>query len=325
MKLVTLQNGTPDGALHVVSRDGTRVADATDIAPNLITALEAWDTLAPALQDRFAALQSGTITGAPFDPARAMAPLPRARGWLDASAFLHHGRLMERAFNTPPIPDFDSVPVVYQGGSDDLQGPCTPVPFPAEEDQIDLEGEFGVILGEVAMGTTTDEARSAIKLLVQLNDWSLRRLAPYEMKRGFGWIQAKPATSFAPFAITPDEIGDAWRDARIHLDLHVAVNGQSIGHPNGGAMQFGFDRLVAHCAATRRLSAGTILGSGTVSNDDDRVGSTCLSEVRVLEILRDGAPKTPFLSYGDRVTMSARDTAGATPFGTMDQVVAKAG
>ena len=178
MKLVTLRNGTRDGALHVVTRDGTRVADATDIAPTLIAALEDWDRLAPLLDARFAALQNGTIAGEDFDPAQAMAPLPRAAGWLDASSFLHHGHLMERAFNTPPIPDFDTIPVVYQGGSDDLLGPRDPVPFPSVDDQIDLEGEFGVILGEVAMGSTPAQAQDAIKLLVQLNDWSLRRLAP---------------------------------------------------------------------------------------------------------------------------------------------------
>ncbi|MDN2580977.1 fumarylacetoacetate hydrolase family protein [Aquibium sp. ELW1220] len=325
MKLATYKDGSRDGQLWIVSRDLSMATPAHGIAPTLRAALEAWDSTAPALRSLAADLDAGRVAGAtPFDPARCMAPLPRAPGWLDGSSFLHHGRLMEKAFNAPPIPDFETVPVVYQGGSDDLRGPREPMPFVAEEHQIDMEGEFGLIVGDVPMGTTPEKALDHVRLLVQLNDWSLRKLAPYEMSRGFGWVQAKPSTSFAPVAITPDELGDDWRDGRIQLRLHVAINGREVGRAHGGAAAFSFGRLISHCAATRRLSAGTIIGTGTVSNDDPEAGSSCLSEVRVLEILRDGAPKTPFLSFGDRVQMQARADDGSTPFGALDQEVVRA-
>lgn len=325
MKLASYADGSRDGQFRVVSRDLSLAAPAQDIAPTLRAALEDWDRVAPALRTLAEDLEAGRVpTAEPFDPARCMAPLPRAPGWLDGSSFLHHGRLMEKAFNAPPIPDFDTVPVVYQGGSDDLRGPREPMPFVSEEHQIDMEGEFGAIVGDVPMGTPPETALDHVRLLVQLNDWSLRKLAPYEMSRGFGWVQAKPSTSFAPVAITPDELGEAWKDGRIQLRLHVSINGREVGRAHGGAGAFSFARLISHCAATRRLSAGTIIGTGTVSNDDPRAGSSCLSEVRVLEILRDGAPKTPFLSFGDRVRMEARADDGSTPFGALDQEVVKA-
>jgi fumarylacetoacetate (FAA) hydrolase len=325
MKLATYADGSRDGQLWIVCRDLRLATPARDVAPTMRAALEAWDDLAPALRALAEDLDGGRVPHAePFDAARCMAPLPRASAWLDGSSFLHHGRLMEKAFNAPPIPDFDTVPVVYQGGSDDLRGPREPIPFVSEEHQIDMEGEFGVIVGDVPMGTPPEKALDHVRLLVQLNDWSLRKLAPYEMSRGFGWIQAKPSTSFAPVAITPDELGDAWRDGRIQLRLHIAINGREVGRAHGGAGAFSFGRLISHCAATRRLSAGTIIGTGTVSNDDAQAGSSCLSEVRVLEILRDGAPKTPFLSFGDRVRMEARTDDGSTPFGALDQEVVKA-
>ena len=322
MKLATLRDGSRDGQLWVVSRDLRHAVPALGIAPTLIAALEDWADVAPRLQALSDDLNAGQVPTAPaFDPAGCMAPLPRASAWMDASAFLHHGRLMEKAFNTPPIPDFESVPVVYQGGSDDLRGPCEPMSFVSEDQQIDLEGEFGVILDEVPMGTPAQSALDHVRLVVQLNDWSLRGLAPYEMARGFGWIQAKPSTSFAPVAVTPDELGSGWRDGRVALRLHVAINDTEIGRAQGAAMHFGFDRLIAHCAATRRLTAGTILGSGTVSNDDPGAGSSCLSEVRVIEILAHGAPRTPFLAFGDRVRMEARAEDGSAPFGAIDQRV----
>lgn len=325
MKFASYADGSRDGQLRVVSRDLSLAAPAQGIVPSLRAALEDWDRVAPALRTLAEDLEAGRIsTAEPFDPASCMAPLPRAPGWLDGSSFLHHGRLMEKAFNAPPIPDFDTVPVVYQGGSDDLRGPREPMPFVSEEHQIDMEGEFAAIVGDVPMGTPPETALDHVRLLVQLNDWSLRKLAPYEMSRGFGWIQAKPSTSFAPVAITPDELGEAWKDGRIQLRLHVAINGREVGRAHGGASAFSFARLISHCAATRRLSAGTIIGTGTVSNDDPQAGSSCLSEVRVLEILRDGAPKTPFLSFGDRVRMEARADDGSTPFGALDQEVVKA-
>jgi fumarylacetoacetate (FAA) hydrolase len=252
-----------------------------------------------------------------------MAPLPRTFQWCDASAFLNHGRLMERAFNTPPIPDFDTIPVMYQGASDDFLGPQDDVPMPEEALGIDFEGEFGVVVDRVPMGATPAQALAAVRLVVQLNDWSLRALGPREMKSGFGFLQAKPSTSFAPVAVTPDELGDAWRDGRVHLDLQVEWNGAPFGHPNGREMNFGFGELVAHAARTRRLGAGTIVGSGTVSNADRAVGSACIAERRVIEIIDHGEPRTAFMRFGDRVRMQARNDRGEAPFGVIEQRVVR--
>jgi fumarylacetoacetate (FAA) hydrolase len=325
MKLATYRNGQPDGCLMVVSSDLSRAVDVSALAPSLLHAIQDWDVLAPQLQQVANLLNAG---GAPravvFEPARCMAPLPRCFQWCDASAFLNHGRLMERAFNTPPIPDFETIPVMYQGASDDFLGPHDPVPLPAEALGIDFEGEFGVIVGQVAMGATPAQAMGAVRLLVQLNDWSLRALGPREMKSGFGFLQAKPSTSFAPVAVTPDELGDAWLDGRVHLDLEVEWNGESFGHPNGREMNFSFGELVAHAARTRRLGAGTIVGSGTVSNAAREAGSACIAERRVIEILDHGEPRTSFMRFGDRVRMRARTSGGALPFGTIEQQVVRA-
>ncbi len=325
MKLATYRDGSPDGRLMVVSRDLRRAVDAGTIAPNLLIALERWDSAAQTLQRLSDMLNADTATGSvDFEPQRCMAPLPRTFQWCDASAFLNHGRLMERAFNTPPIPDFDTVPVMYQGASDDFLGPHDDVPLPDEALGIDFEGEFGVVVGKVPMGATPAQALDAIRLVVQLNDWSLRALGPREMKSGFGFLQAKPSTSFAPVAVTPDELGDAWHDGRVHLDLDVEWNGQTFGHPNGGEMNFGFGDLVAHAARTRRLGAGTIVGSGTVSNANRAVGSACIAERRVIEIIDHGEPRTQFMRFGDRVRMCARGADGGAPFGVIDQRVARA-
>lgn len=325
MKLATYRNGQPDGRLMVVSRDLASAVDASALAPSLLHALQDWERVAPQLQQVSEALNAGRAPRAvAFEPARCMAPLPRTFQWCDASAFLNHGRLMERAFNTPPIPDFETIPVMYQGASDDFLGPQDEVPLPDETLGIDFEGEFGVIVGPVAMGATPREALDAVRLLVQLNDWSLRALGPREMKSGFGFLQAKPSTSFAPVAITPDELGEDWRDGRVHLELEVEWNGQPFGHPNGREMNFGFGDLVAHAARTRRLGAGTIVGSGTVSNAAREAGSACIAERRVIEILDHGAPRTSFMRFGDRVRMRARTRAGEMPFGTIEQRVVRA-
>jgi fumarylacetoacetate (FAA) hydrolase len=326
MKLATYRNGQPDGCLMVVSKDLSSAVDVSALSPSLLQAMHDWDRVAPQLQQVSELLDAGRAPRAvAFEPARCMAPLPRSFQWCDASAFLNHGRLMERAFNTPPIPDFETVPVMYQGASDDFLGAQDEVPMPDESLGIDFEGEFGVIVGKVEMGATPQQALGAVRLLVQLNDWSLRALGPREMKSGFGFLQAKPSTSFAPVAITPDELGDAWADGRVHLDLVVEWNGQHFGHPNGREMNFSFGELVAHAARTRKLGAGTIVGSGTVSNAAREAGSACIAERRVIEILDHGEPRTTFMRFGDRVRMAARTPDGGLPFGTIDQCVVRQG
>jgi fumarylacetoacetate (FAA) hydrolase len=319
MKLATLKDGTLDGRLVVVSRDLRHAVAASAIAPSLLQALQAWDHTRPLLQQLADALVAGTASGVfGFDPAACAAPLPRCPQWLDGSAFLNHGRLMERAFNTPPIPDFGSVPVMYQGASDDFLGPHDDVPLPSEAHGIDFEGEFGVVCGTVPMGVSPEAALGCVRLLVQINDWSLRALGPREMKAGFGFLQAKPSTAFAPIAVTPDELGAAWAGGRVRLKLQVQWNGERFGEPDGGEMNFHFGELIAH-------AAGSIVGSGTVSNVSRDAGSACVAERRVIEKLDAGEIRTPFMKFGDRVRMQACFADGrAGPFGVIDQRVVRA-
>lgn len=324
MKFATYHDGSRDGQLWVVSRDLARAAPATGIAGSLLAALENWTSVASRLEALSARLNAGDEPFATaFDPRRCLAPLPRAPQWLDASAFLNHGRLMDKAFDNPVNPDFETIPLVYQGASDDFRGPLADVEFPDEALMIDMEGEFGVILGDVVMGTDAATALNAVRLLVQINDWSLRAVGAREMRAGFGFLQAKPSTAFAPVAVTPDELGGAWQDGRADLALHVEINGREVGRVTGREMHFSFGEIIAHCARTRRLSAGTIVGSGTVSNSERAAGSSCISEIRVIEMLDEGAARTPFLSFGDRVRMEARTPDGDAPFGVIDQKVVK--
>ncbi len=324
MRLSTLKDGGLDGRLVLVSSDGARAAHAPAPWTTLIAALQRWDQAEPALRAAAAQLEAGG--GVAFDAAACAAPLPRAPQWLDASAFLNHGRLMERAFGTPPIPDFDTVPVMYQGASDDFLGPHDDVPFPSEADGIDFEGEFGVVVGAVPMGATPEQALAAIRLVVQLNDWSLRAVGQREVRTGFGFLQAKPSTAFAPVAVTPDELGPAWRQGRLDLRLHVQWNGERFGEPSATEMNFDFGQLVAHAARTRRLSAGTLVGSGTVSNADRAAGSACIAERRMVEKLAHGEVRSGFMRFGDRVRMQACWPDGRPgPFGAIDQRVVPAG
>ncbi|BCH21507.1 fumarylacetoacetate hydrolase family protein [Mesorhizobium sp. L-8-3] len=320
MKLATLDNGMPDGRLHLVSGDHARYAPAK-AASTLQAALESWARVEPRLQAEYEALNAGA--GAPFDPAKALAPLPRAWQWLDGSAFDSHGELMQKVFKLPPV-DTGGRPLMYQGVSDRFYAPTDDVKFPSEEDGIDFEGEFGVITDAVPMGTDAAEARKHIRLVVQINDWSLRKIAPIEMKTGFGWIHAKPASSMAPVAVTPDELGGYWRDARVDLPLQVEWNGKRFGAANGYAMSAGFDELVAHAAYSRDLVAGTVIGSGTVSNESYReVGSSCIAERRGIELIDLGEPKTGFMKFGDMVRMEAMLPDGTPLFGTVDQKVVR--
>ncbi|MGZ8335960.1 MAG: fumarylacetoacetate hydrolase family protein [Allosphingosinicella sp.] len=323
MMLATIEDGSRDGALVVISRDHRRRASAADIAPNLQAALERWTELEPKLRALAERLDKGEIEGEPFDPADALAPLPRAWQWLDGSAYESHGALMQKVFGLDPVPR--DRPLMYQGVSDQFLAWNQDVPLPDEKDGIDFEGEFGVIVDEVPMGVTPERAAQHIRLIVQINDWSLRAIAPVEMKTGFGWIQAKPPCSVAPIAVTPDMLGAAWRNGRVALPLMVDWNGERFGAANGEPMGFGFPQLVAHAARTRRLVAGTVIGSGTVSNDNYReVGSSCIAERRGIELLDQGEAKTSFMRFGDRVRMEARLPDGSPLFGAIDQQVVEA-
>lgn len=319
MRLATLRNGRPDGELVVVSADGARYLSAPGLT--LINAIEQWDQAMDRLKPLVGLLNNGG--GGHLDPARLIAPMPRSWQWLDGSAFANHGDLMQIAFHHDPI-ETDR-PLMYQGMSDRFYAPTQDVPFTSEADGIDFEGEFGVIVDAVPMGVTAEEAASHIKLIVQINDWSLRAIAPVEMKTGFGWVQAKPACSMAPFAVTPDELGADWRDGRVCADLMVEWNGGRFGLVNGSQMGFSFPELVAHAARTRDLVAGTIIGSGTVSNAEYATrGSACISERRAIEMIADGKPSTSFMHFGDTIRMEAIDANGRKPFGTIDQKVVKA-
>lgn len=321
MRFATLRNGAPDGRLHIVSRDNSRAVPAA-AATTLQEALDRWESVAPALEAEYADLNGGDVAGVrAFDPALAMAPLPRAWQWLDGSAYDSHGALMAKVFGIDAKGGGDR-PLMYQGISDRFLGPTEDVPLPSQDDGIDFEGEFGVITDAVPMGTKAADASAHIRLVVQINDWSLRRIAPVEMKTGFGWLQCKPRCSMAPVAVTPDELGNAWRDCQVALPLSVDLNGKRFGNAFGYGMAEGFDRLVEHAAYSRDLVAGTVIGSGTVSNENYReVGSSCIAERRAIEMVDEGAAGTPFMAFGDRVRMEARLVDGAPLFGAIDQIV----
>jgi fumarylacetoacetate (FAA) hydrolase len=322
MKLATIDTDTPDGALVVVSADGSRCLLAAPIAATLQAAMDSWSTAEPALRALAARLAAGE--GHATAGQRFAAPLPRAWQWLDGSAYRSHGELMETLFGTDPPPP--GRPLMYQGLSHQFLAGDADVPLPSEADGIDFEGEFGVITDFVPMGVTPEQAMAHIKLLVQINDWSLRALAPIEMKTGFGWVQAKPACSVAPFAVTPDALGDAWHDGRIDLALRVDWNGTRFGNAEGAEMEFGFHDLVAHAARTRSLCAGTIIGSGTVSNTNFReVGSSCIAERRGIEMLDEGSARTAFMRFGDTVRMECLMRDGSLLFGAIDQRVIRVG
>ncbi len=325
MKLATLAGSGPDGRLAVVNSDLQRAVLASDIAPTLQAALDDWARTKPALAALARELEAGHAKGVEFKAADALAPLPRSYQWVDGSAYVSHVELVRKARGATMPDSFWTDPLVYQGGSDDFLPPAADAPFGSEDWGIDIEGEVAVITDDVPMGTDAATARKHIVLILLVNDWSLRNLVPAELAKGFGFYQSKPATAFSPVAATSDELGGAWKDARVHLPLVVHVNGKELGHPNAGVdMTFDFGQLIAHAAKTRRLGAGSIVGSGTVSNRDRAQGSTCLAERRMLETLDQGKPMTPFLSFGDRVRIEMFDNAGRSIFGAIDQRVVKA-
>lgn len=323
MRLLTLDNGTADGELALTDAAHRTVVPAGDLCGSMREALERWTEVEPALRARAEALDRGAAhRGRPYQAQEVRAPLPRTFQWLDGSAYLSHGELMARVFHIDN-PQTDR-PLMYQGLSHQFLSATEDVPLPSEADGIDFEGEFGIITDAVPMGVSAATAAKHIRLLVQVNDWSLRTLAPIEMKTGFGWIQAKPACSMAPVAVTPETIGSSWRDGRIDLTLHTWWNGKAFGAVTGRGMQFSFAELVVHAARTRSLCAGTIIGSGTVSAPEYRqVGSSCIAERRAIELLDEGAARTGYMRFGDRVRMEARDASGATPFGAIEQTVVR--
>src|SRR3546814_59162 len=317
MKFATAADGSPDGKLLVVSRDLTHAAPAADIVRNLLLALERWDEVEEDLRHFAERVDAGTAPDlAELHSYKLSAPLPRTWQWLDGSAFRSHVQLTTMAFGVPDV--WSDKPLMYQGMSHRFLSADGVVSFPSADDQIDFEGEFGVIIGPLPMGASTEQCAGAIRLITQINDWSLRLYSREEAMRGFGWIHAKPACSMAPVVVTPDELGDAWRSFRCDLQLKVWRNDESFGSVDGIEMAFGFDELIAHGAYSRELPAGTIIGSGTVSNSAYReVGSSCIIERRGIAMIDTGAAVPPFLNDGEWVTMRAVDAQGRAPFGGM--------
>jgi fumarylacetoacetate (FAA) hydrolase len=336
MKLATYKNGTRDGELRIVSRDLSRCEAVPALARTLQDLLDHWDHAAPQVLEIYDALNHGDETGAPhgepFDPVRCMAPLPRAYQWADGSAYVNHVELVRKARGADMPPEFWTDPLMYQGGSDAFIGPMDDVPLADEAWGIDFEGEIAVITSDTPMGVSAADARKHIRLFMLVNDVSLRNLIPNELGKGFGFFQSKPSSSFSPVAVTPDELGDAWYDTKVHRPLTVHYNGALFGRPNAGVdMTFDFAQLIAHAAKTRPLNCGAIIGSGTISNKENGspgrpaaqggIGYSCIAEQRTIETIRGGKPETPFMKFGDNVRMEMLDAKGASIFGAIDQRV----
>ena len=329
MKLASLKGPSRDGTLVVVNRDLTRGVKAGAVAPTMQHALENWDQASPQLRDLAASLEAGSERHAfnfkeALERGQVGAPLPRAYEWLDGSAYLSHVERVRRA-RKDKVPDsFYSDPLMYQGGAGDMNGPRDPIRALSEDWGIDLEGEVVAFVGDVPMGATTAQAAAAVRLLTLVNDVSFRRLIPAELAKGFGFVNGKGANALAPVAVTPDELGDSWSDGRIHLRLICEVNGLRLGNPDAGAdATFGLFELIAHAAKTRDLAAGTMIGTGTISNHDAAAGYACLMEARLVEQVEVGEAKTPFLRFGDAVKIEMHDAKGASIFGAIQQMVEK--
>ncbi len=322
MKLASLKSGR-DGRLVVVSRDLTRALGAEDIAPTLQIALENWADCANSLQQRFDSLEAGSVDGEfEFDPNEAAAPLPRSYHWADGSAYVTHVELVRKARGAELPESFWTDPLMYMGASDAFIGPTDDVEVENEDWGIDFEAEITVFTDDVPAGVTAQQARDHIQLVALCNDVSLRNLIPGELAKQFGFYQSKPQTAFTPVAVTTDELGESWDGAKLHLPLIATLNGTRVGSPNAGVdMTFDFGQLIAHAAKSRALMAGTVIGSGTVANQGSPDGSCCLAEVRCLEIIADGKPSTPFMSFGDRIEIEMNDSQGESIFGKIDQVI----
>jgi fumarylacetoacetate (FAA) hydrolase len=325
MKLGTLRDGSRDGTLIVVRRDGQAFARATEVAPTMQAALDDWERVAPGLVALAARLEAGGVTAKPLDTRALASPLPRAYEWIDASAYLNHVLLVRKARGTAPPDSLRTDPLIYQGGSGVLLGPNDDIPLADLDAGLDFESEVCAILGDTPVGTRAEDAGRTIRLLMLANDITLRNLIPAELAKGFGFFLSKPATAFSPFAVTPDELGGAWRDGRVHLRLRSTYNGTLVGDPEAGPeMHFSFHDLIAHITLTRAYCAGTILGSGTVSNADRARGISCLAERRALEMIDLGRAKTPFMKPGDTIAIEMLDEVGASIFGRIDQRVVAA-
>ena len=323
MKLATYKDSSRDGQLVVVSRDLSMAHYATGIATRMQQVLDDWGFLSPQLQDLYDALNQGKAHHAfPFEPARCMAPLPRAYQWADGSAFINHVELVRKARNSEVPATFYTDPLMYQGGSDDFIGPCDDVVAASEAFGIDFEAEIVVITADVPMGSTPEQAIDGIRLLMLANDVSLRNLIPDELAKGFGFVQSKPATAFSPVAVTPDEVGDAWQGGRLHLTLQSTWNGRKVGLCEAGPeMTFHFGQLIAHLCKTRNVRAGSVVGSGTVSNKDWTHGYSCIAEKRAIETIEDGQPKTGFMKFGDTIRIEVKGKDGQSVFGAIDQKI----
>ncbi len=328
MKLASLKGPTRDGTLVVVNRDLTRAVATAGIAPTMQHALENWDAVSRRLEDAFESLERGNEMRHAFDfqdalaNGRVAAPLPRAYEWLDGSAYLSHVERVRRARNDHVPESFYRDPLMYQGGAGDMMGPRDPIRALSEDWGIDLEGEIGAITGDVPMGASAAEAAGAIRLLTLVNDVSFRRLIPQELAKGFGFVHGKGANALAPVAVTPDELGNAWDGGKVHLRLVCHVRGKLLGNPNAGVgATFNLFQLVAHAAKTRELRAGTLVGTGTVSNADTQSGYACLMEARLVEQVEDGEARTPFLAFGESVRIEMFDRDDATVFGAIEQKV----
>ena len=323
MKLATYRDGSRDGQLVVVSRDLTLAHYASGVATRLQQVLDDWNFLSPQLEEVSQTLNHGKARHAfPFDPALCMAPLPRAYQWADGSAFVNHVELVRKARGAELPGSFLTDPLMYQGGSDDFVGPRGDIVAASVEHGVDFEAEVAVITGDVAMGTGADAALEGIRLVMLANDVSLRQLIPAELAKGFGFVQSKPATAFSPVAVTPDELGDAWQHGRLHLNLESIWNGKRVGLCNAGPeMTFHFGQLIAHLCKTRNVRAGSIVGSGTVSNQDWSRGYSCIAEKRAIETIESGAPKTEFMQPGDTIRIEMKDGDGQSVFGAIEQKV----
>ncbi len=323
MKLATYKDGSRDGQLVVVSRDLATAHYATGIASKLQQVLDDWNFMSPQLQDLYETLNQGKTRHAfPFEPARCMAPLPRAYQWADGSAFINHVELVRKARNAEMPETFYTDPLMYQGGSDDFIGPRDDIVTASDDFGIDFEAEVAVITADVGMGTSAEQAIDGVRLVMLANDVSLRNLIPAELAKGFGFFQSKPATAFSPVAVTVDELGDAWQGGRLHMTLQSTWNGRKVGMCNAGPeMTFHFGQLIAHICKTRNVRAGSVIGSGTVSNKDWAHGYSCIAEKRAIETIEGGKPVTEFMKFGDTIRIEAKAKDGQSVFGAIEQKV----